>query len=569
MGQKFKALGLMLFGAAFLAVGVFMGRRSVNTLLEAEAMRGWTRAPAAVLACNLESHRGSKGGYTYKTTATYRYAVNGVTNVGRRVSLHSGADNVGSFQQRTYAMLSRCRKNKQTTVCWVNPQRPDDAILFRKPRLELLLMLQLFVLVFGGAGAAIVMAGVWELFRRPDAEPMAGLGQIRMNGANAHRVAGALALAVNGYVAFFLWKAFVVMAPERLPWFIWLLAAAGAAPAVLAGYWIGRIKKYGVSVFEMSPMPGVLGGPVSGTIRIPGRIEADAGVAVKLQCIHQYTTGSGKNQSTHRDVLWEDACRLDGGLSCGSETMLPVRFTVPYSKPATTAAGGRKGYYWRLIASAATPGIDYKAVFDVPVRHTSQSVPDTVPLVVPEREAAREPVEAPINREGLRLTPLSAGGFELAFPAWRPRSVAWPLAGITFGLAVLCAVLWTVLRVPLPLAIFATVFDAVFVLMLVTQCCFSREIAVDLSARTVTLRNRFLAGRPRERHFLFTQISDIRSERAGQSGQTMLYRVVLTIDDGRPVTVGSGLRLWRDAEDVAKLLRAALEPGFVLQGFHV
>ena len=315
------------------------------------------------------STRGSKGGCTYRVSATYRYMVDGVAYTADRVSLHSGSDSIGNFHQRTYCELKRRQDKREDISCWVNPENPADAILIRKPRLEMLLFTQLFVLSLGSVGLGIVTTGLSRL-AEPSAEALSMQGRIRMRGTSSHRAAGAIALVWNGYVAWLLWRAYVVMAPEPLPWWLWLAAPTGLVPAVIAGYLIGRFRKFGVSVFEMTPIPGVIGEPLTGTIRVPAQVETDAGFDVKLTCVHQYTTGSGKHSSTHRDVRWEQTLHIDGGgQTFGEETILPVRFSPPHGLPATTAAGGNNGYYWQLGAKCAAPGIDYKAIFDVPMRN--------------------------------------------------------------------------------------------------------------------------------------------------------------------------------------------------------
>jgi hypothetical protein len=574
MAQKGGAVVTVLFGLIFLGVGVGAGYFSLRTLARAEAARRWTETPAQVLSCELAVSRGSKGGSTYQAKATYRYEAGGASRTGSRVSLQSGSDNIGGFQRRAYAELKRCLEQKQPTVCWVNPADPAEAVLYPKPRLEMLIFLQLFVFAFGGVGLPLVLAGAEGLFQ-PSAQAApsaaAGQGQIRMLGAASHRVAGALALAWNGYAGWFLWQAFHVLSPEPLPWWLWLMAATGVIPAAAAGYLIGRFRKFGISVFEMSPLPGVLGGPVSGTIRIPAKVETEDGFDVELQCIRQYTTGSGKQRSTHRDVLWQDSRHIAGGLSYGDETMLQVRFAVPYGEQATTASGGCNGIYWRLNATAAAPGIDYKAVFDVPVKRTPQSAPAAVPQLglAPMPSAGLEPVAEVVGREGLKLAPQAGGGFELVFPAARALASSLFLALFFAGWTAACAALWTVAKAPLPFAAVFTFFDAVVLLALLDALFASRGIVVDRSRRECAVWYR-LAGFPRrERRIPFDAVIDIRSERAGQSGNTVYYRIVLATEGGTPRTVGSGIRLWNDAEDIAKLLRAAIEPSFTLEGFRV
>ena len=560
MGQIKSALFLIVFGLVFLAVGVGMGYFSVGTLNRANAMRAWRETPATVLSCNLQVSHSSKGGSSYRVEARYQYEVAGVRHTGDRVSLYSGSDNIGSFQRDLYETLKRAMDRKEPTTCWVNPQNPGEAVLSGKLRPEMLLFMQLFVLAFGGAGLAVVLSGVFALVQPSGpAEGVTGAGHIRMNGAAAHRVAAGLALVWNGYVGWLVWSACHALAPDSLPWPFWLLAASGVIPAGVAGYLVGRFRKFGISCFEMSPMPGVLGGPVSGTIRIPARVETEDGFDVSLRCIHQYTTGSGKSSSTHCDVQWEDSRHIDGGLSYGDETMLPVRFAVPYGESPTTAAGGRNGYYWRLTATAAAPGIDYKAVFDVPVKQTAQSSPEFGPHRMPEAAACHERVDVVAARAGLRLSPNPDGGFELVFPAARAWLSGLFLALFVAGWSGVCYVLWAVAKAPLMFAAVFTVVDAVMVLVLLNTLFVSRGIVVDRSRGECVVWWRAAFFPRSERRIPFAAVTDVRSERAGQSGNTVYYRVVLSSDGGTPATLGSGLKMWSEAEAVAEYVKRAVQ----------
>ncbi len=163
-------------------------------------MLAWNETPATVLTCDLDSSSDSDGGTTCRVKATYQYEAHGAQYTGDRVSLHSGSDNIGSFHHRTYARLNDCMNRNQPTVCWVNPQNSADAILVRKPHPEMIIFFQLFTLAFGGAGLAVVLAGVYvggEL-RRVEA----GDGLIRMRGTSPHRAWMAVALLWNGYIGY-------------------------------------------------------------------------------------------------------------------------------------------------------------------------------------------------------------------------------------------------------------------------------------------------------------------------------------------------------------------------------
>ena len=88
-------------------------------------------------------------------TAEYAYQYGGKQYTGRRVSLY-GSDNVGSFQQDVYRQLSEYRKSGRPFRCYVDPQQPDESILFRDLRWEMIGFQSIFALVFGGVGFGLL-----------------------------------------------------------------------------------------------------------------------------------------------------------------------------------------------------------------------------------------------------------------------------------------------------------------------------------------------------------------------------------------------------------------------------
>jgi hypothetical protein len=371
MSSRKQSLFLIPFGLIFFGVGAACGFFSVRTLLRAEAMLAWRETPATVLTCNLDVSRSSKGGSrrskggsTYRVSASYRYEADGRSHTGDRVTLHSGSDNIGRFHHRVHATLDACKRNNQPTTCWVNPADPTDAILIRTIRPELIVFFHLFVLAFGGIGLGVLVYGLSLLTTGKACRD----GLIPMRCPYAHCGLAAVAVAMNGYIGWTLWMEWRVLPPSHVPWYVWLPAAAGVLLAILAGHRWARFRRFGVSVLALSHTTVVTGSPLSGTLRIPAKEAFDADVELKLTCVRQYTSGSGKNQSNHRDVLWQDEACVPTHASGAFETPVPVRFTLPADQPATTADSGCNGVYWQLTASAHLPGVDYKAVFDIPVR---------------------------------------------------------------------------------------------------------------------------------------------------------------------------------------------------------
>ena len=67
--RKNSGLFLTLFGSIFLCVGLVMGFFSIRLIEQAASMRLWNECEATLTRCELSSHRGSKGGTTYKVIA--------------------------------------------------------------------------------------------------------------------------------------------------------------------------------------------------------------------------------------------------------------------------------------------------------------------------------------------------------------------------------------------------------------------------------------------------------------------------------------------------------------------
>jgi len=508
-----------------------------------------------VLACDLKEHSDSDGA-TYRVEAAYAYEVNGVRYTGDRVSLHSGSDNIGRFHQRTYGELRRRMERKEPVPCWVNPDDPSDAVLIRRPRPEMIGFSQLFVFVFGGAGLGVVLAGCYLLLNRVRAA--AGDGLIRMNGARTHLVLAAVAALWNGYAGWLLWTLWRVLAPEPVPWYLWLLAAIGLVLAGVAAYWCGRLWKFGVSEFALSPSPGVVGGPVSGMIRIPVKADVPDGFELTLQCFRRTTTRQGGESSTTTETLWEEARHHVQGYSYGEDTQVPVRFDVPYDQPETTAEDG-DGCFWRLTATAEAPGIDYKAVFEVPVKKTAQSVAGPAPRPVAESLGPVQIGEV-AERLGLRLEARADGGLELACPAARAKAMIAFLLIFTALWTGICYVLWCVGDAPLPLSIIFSFFDVLLYAILADMLFVSRGIRVDRSQRVCVVWSRFAGVPVRERRVPFQEVLDFRCERSAQSGNTVYFRISLLRQGGRVLTVASNLSAWNDAGRLVEALRKRVVP---------
>jgi hypothetical protein len=164
---------LLLFALPFAAVGVYMTALLLVKLVEHHKMKSWQLVPAMILDSDLERHDGDDGA-TYKAVATYEYQFEGESYRGDRVGLHGGSDNVGKFQQRAARELKKHRHTKEPFLARVDPDSPEDSILFTDLRLGMVAMYSAFGLLFGGAGFGMM---IWD-------------GDVHLDLDRGHRIAG-------------------------------------------------------------------------------------------------------------------------------------------------------------------------------------------------------------------------------------------------------------------------------------------------------------------------------------------------------------------------------------------
>jgi hypothetical protein len=113
-------------------------------------------------------------------------------------------------------------------------------------------------------------------------------------------------------------------------------------------------------------VPGVLGGWLRGNIAMPEEVPGGCEARVRLLCWRN-STGS----SRFSDDAWsEDAAAMTGA-------SVPVAFRIPFNLPESDLPGmparGGMRVTWLLSIATSLPGVDYSAVFEVPVFATETS----------------------------------------------------------------------------------------------------------------------------------------------------------------------------------------------------
>jgi hypothetical protein len=509
---------LIVFSLPFAAAGVGALGMILWSLATWVSVQSWREVPAQIERVNLDHNR-SDDGTTYRVEARYSYEWQRGRYEGDRVSLYSASDNVGSFQQRVAAELSEHRDKGIPFRCYVNPDNPEQAVLYRNLRVEILGLMLLVCLLFGGVGFGLLAGTLygWRTIRQredlryqhPD-EPW----RWRKEWETGAIFADTKAKMVSVFVLAAFWNLisspmlFVMPGELRGGNYAALIGLlfplVGAVLIVLVVYLALQWRRYGAAVFEMGGVPGVVGGLLHGQIRIPTVVLPEEEALVILDCVNRLTTGSGDSRHTSETILWH----RETTISCsqlvrdGRATVIPVRFVVPVDKPPTDDSDSNNTTLWWLRANIATSGVDFSANFEVPVFRTAQSaaagsgaVLGDSPVVI-AFDAEGNPIpdnDTPdhaetgkaLRRAGVLTKPCMGGGVALVFPMLRLPVPAFVMLFCTVFVAGSLALILHE-RVPL---VFPVVLGLFFLITLyVTLDLFVGTRRIEITRRGILVR---------------------------------------------------------------------------------
>ncbi|MGB5878627.1 MAG: DUF3592 domain-containing protein [Thermoanaerobaculia bacterium] len=556
MTKTSRGLGcLVLFALPFAGAGLFVMFLAARMLWGWYEAQSWVETPARIISTDLQVNTGSDS-TTFKAVASYEYTWAGTPYVGRRVSLSPGADNIGSFHQDRQAELARYRESGELFRCYVDADEPSRSILYREMRLGMFTFLMLFGGVFAGVGFGLMGAGFLGKRKVQEEEQLASQhpedpwrwkpewadGRITASGRAGFVLPGIMALFWNlvSLPLLFVLPEEIFEKGNRAALLGFIFPLVGLGLLVWAGRAFLRWKKYADSVFEMSKVPGVVGGKLEGRILTSVNIETVSGFDLTLNCVHRVTKGSGDSRSTTESILWQERQHIERELLDYDPTRssIPVLFAIAYDTQPTEERSDDDEILWRLELEAETPGIDYAAKFQVPVFKTADSRRDFELQDSPQTShlSAQDPITL-LATESIRKEFLPTGGYALIFPAARHK-------GAALGLTAFFA-LWTAITFFLFVSDAPLLFPIVFALFDLLMLWAVLDIWLD--QRRVEVRpDRLLLsggilGQGKTNHIPRTQITAIRPIRGMQAGNKLYYRIEVTTQDGKKHLAASKL----------------------------
>ena len=560
---------LVLFSLPFAGGGTFVAYLAGSMLTTWVQARGWQEVPARILSLNLKQST-SDGSTTYRLEATYEYAFGARLYTSADVGLSFGSDNVGSFHQDKYRELRPYFDAGRDFRCFVNPDEPTEALLFREMRGGLLGLMSIFAAAFCLVGYGLIFAGLYgsRLVAEADKRKVATPEQPwlwKKEWAGGHIRGGAKGKMIGAFIFATLWNLisapvffFVpdeVAAGNRMALLALIFPVVGAGLAWWAIYSLLQWRKFGKSTFEMFRVPGVLGGYLEGTIQTSVKTAPEEGFRLTLTCTRTETSGSGNNRSTTEKVLWQDTELVSRAhLGAGRDgATVPVRFGIPYDAGPESDADDSGPIKWKLEAQAAVRGVDYHGYFEVPVFRTEDSDPELELAVSGEIDSLRSgPID--LQHAGIVNEPLPSGGTSYVFSRARAKGAAFSLGCFAI---IWSGAIWAMIAYDLPILfpIMFGLFDLFFVLALLDMLFTERRVEVEVG--TLTFTKRMFAG-GKLRTFRSEEIASIKPSRGMQSGSKLYYRIELKTREGKSHILASMLDNQRLARRIIRDFEAAL-----------
>ncbi len=408
----------ILLGLVFALGGAFLFfQTSVPTFKSWQEMRTWQSAQAEIL---------SVGGTDSTTTASYRYIYLGTKYQNNRVYVASFNDSIGNYHKHLHNRLQNLLQQGNSTIIWLDPTNPQNAVLDRDMRWGLFALTTAFCSVFLGVGILLILSAlshkkpasaltrkaIQELkrewfIRRKSAHNAVNLQEFMQQKIHVALHHNAASTRENSGTAWQLrkgWKTPRIRSDAksstRIMWFFAIIWNGISLPVLFAfsrewqsgnyaillallfpltGMWLvykaitqsREFLRFGIVELTMDPFPGSIGGHIGGTIELKGVHQSNAVFRVELECVYSYMSGSGNDRSRRENILWAEAgCPASNRTSAG--TILSFRFTIPDSLPEADIQQTGDYYFWRLNITADIIGADFNRSYNIPVFATAE-----------------------------------------------------------------------------------------------------------------------------------------------------------------------------------------------------
>jgi hypothetical protein len=535
----------LIFALGFGAGGLFGMTSLVSHVWGGIRAGSWQPATAIVTEASLE--RSGKRGTRAK--ARYTYEIGGKRYEGTRVGLVEGADNIGDWQQAQFAQLVGARQSGQPIQIWVDPHRPERAIVNRDIRWGLVLFMIPFAVLF----PLISLGAWWVIYRtvRAPAGEFSDAPAILRNNAReitsdsrSNLKALWLFAIVWSLIAFPIGFLFISNRSTVSPvaFVVAIFPLIGVALLWGAIKQTLKLRRHGDVTITLHPVEPSIGNTIAVRARFQRTPPAGA-YTVTLLC-ERVDSGS---DSTDYKTVWRQERIVNAGTSGVEASFLP-RVNTPASQPE-----GPVYHRWRvllrfpdrrderafdIVMRPPRAGFDDHASTDTPTAAASMLAADVI-----AEDSAAQPIAASIA--SIRET---MNSLTVAFGTRNMRNSGWIMlvfGGIFVGVATFLIFGERASSMIVP-KIMSAIFGVVGLLIVGSAAhCFTHRRTVEIVGRQVRVRDKSLF-KTAEKAFSTDEVTKLTSTVTGTTtiGRNRYdhHEISAQLRDGRVIALASDVR---------------------------
>ena len=401
----------MLFASLFFFVGIgLVVFLAVVPMAQLARSASWIECEALIDPASVKFEESvtdtEEGGTTRQVQASYTYTTpDGKTRSSDCVAFSVGSNNIGSWRERAYQKLTEMRRGK--TVCYVNPNNMDEAVLLREVHEGDIIVASFFGSFFACAGLLIIIQAIHMYLlvaqRARDGEI------VRPDSLPATR--DVFIAAIPACLSLWSLFVFLIRMPDASAW-IWLLLIPSVVPAVIA--W--RCYRMRGTFGDATLMP-------AGNIRVGGKLACDITLTNEnpdavfeshLECLRMETRGVGKRKSTTTTSLWKSPTVIPHIMPGDGTVSLRVAQDIPDGLPETGGTGSI-AVEWVLTLRAQGRRFFSRITFHLDVLRAKSAT-----VASKEAEGGPATESSLFEENGIRLNRMPSGGIEIVFPGKKP-----------------------------------------------------------------------------------------------------------------------------------------------------
>jgi hypothetical protein len=177
---------------------------------------------------------------------------------------------------------------------------------------------------------------------------------------------GVIALIWNGFSWPAVYPAFQRGYLESDEYFLVIFPLIGIALLFFALQLARQWRRFGTSWCEIRGKAGIIGKECAGTIRASVEFQPVGEYLLRIQCVERIVTGSGKQRRTDSHVRWQETQTVSP-LGKSSRAGIPFSCRIPSDTFETKDSNAKGDVEWSLSITAPLQGVNYGALFTVPV----------------------------------------------------------------------------------------------------------------------------------------------------------------------------------------------------------